>query len=186
MKESLGVIAALLAVVGNVPYIRDVLRGKVQPHAYTWLVWTLVTGITFFGQVSRGAGIGALPTAVSEIFTVVIFLLALRYGFKDPSRSDKAFLAVALIGVIPWLLTDDPTWSVIIAVGIDLVAFVPTLRKTWQRPGTERGLLYAMNVARHALALFALQRYNVATALHSVAMIVTNSLMTAFILRKKA
>lgn len=184
MKEAFAIVAAFLAIVGNVPYIRDVLRGKVQPHAYTWLVWTLVTGITFFGQLAKGAGIGALPTAASEVFTLAIFLLSLRYGFKNPSRSDKVFLALALLGLIPWMLTNDPTLSVVIAVGIDLVAFVPTLRKTWQRPETEHGLLYGMNVARHGLALFSLQAYNVATMLHSIAMIVTNSLMTAFILAR--
>lgn len=181
MKETFGIVAALLAVVGNVPYIRDMVRGRVQPHAYTWLVWTLVTGITFFGQMAKGAGIGALPTAVSELFTVAIFLLSLKYGFRNPSRTDKAFLAVALLGLVPWVLTDDPTLSVVIAVGIDLVAFVPTLRKTWRRPETEHGLLYMMNVARHALALISLQAYNVATMLHSLAMIVTNGLMTLFI-----
>ena len=182
VKESFAIVAALLAIVGNVPYIRDVLRGRVQPHAYTWLVWTLVSGMTFFGQLAKGAGIGALPTAASEIFTLAIFLLSLRYGFSNPSRSDKVFLGVALAGLVPWLLTSDPTWSVVIAVGIDLVAFIPTLRKTWRRPETERGLLYGMNVARHGLALFSLQAYNVATVLHSLAMIVTNGLMTLFIL----
>lgn len=184
MKETLAVAAALLAIAGNVPYIRDVLRGRVQPHAYTWLVWTLVTGITFFGQLAKGAGVGALPTFASGLFTVAIFSLSLRYGFKNPTRSDRAFLAVALAGLVPWVLTSDPTWSVVIAVGIDLVAFVPTLRKTWRAPMTETPLLYAMNVARHVLALFSLQAYNVATVLHSAAMIVTNGLMTAFILRR--
>lgn len=186
MKDALGIVAALLAVIGNVPYIRDVIRGRVQPHAYTWLVWTLVTGITFSGQVAKGAGIGALPTAISELFTVAIFLLSLKYGFRNPSRSDRVFLGVALLGLVPWVLMRDPTWSVAIAVGIDLVAFVPTLRKTWRMPESEKGILYGMNVARHALALLALRSYNVATTLHSIAMIVTNAMMTAFILRKRS
>lgn len=181
MKEAFAIVAALLAIVGNVPYIRDVLRGKVQPHAYTWLVWTLVSGITFLGQIAKGAGIGALPTAASEVFTLAIFLLSLRYGFKNPSFSDKVFLAVALVGLVPWFFTSDPTWSIVIVVGIDLVAFIPTLRKTWRNPGTEHRLLYSMNVARHGLALFSLQAYNVATTLHSIAMILTNGLMTIFI-----
>lgn len=185
MKESFAIVAALLAIVGNVPYIRAVLRREVQPHLYTWFVWTLVTGITFFGQLAKGAGVGALPTAASELFTVAIFLLAFKYGYKKPSRSDKIFLGIALLGIIPWLLTNDPTWSVVIVVGIDLVAFVPTLRKTWQQPRTEKPILYAMNVARHTLALFALEAYNVATVLHSVAMVVTNTLMTVFIVRPR-
>ncbi len=182
MKETIAIVAALLALVGNLPYLRDILTKRVQPHAYTWFVWSLVTGITFFGQVAKGAGVGAWPTAVSEIFTIIIFLLSLKYGFKKASRTDTFFLIIALLGLIPWMLTKDPTMSVIIVVSIDVVAFIPTLRKAWVAPKTDTKLLYSMNVMRHALALFSLEAYNIATMLHSLAMIVTNSIMTAFLL----
>lgn len=183
MKESIAIVAALLALVGNLPYLHDILTKRVQPHAYTWLVWSLVTAITLSGQVVKGAGWGALPTAVSEIFTVLIFLLSLKYGFKKASRSDTFFLIFALLGLIPWVLTKDPTISVVIVVTIDLIAFIPTLRKGRYYPKTDVKLLYSMNVLRHVLALFSLQSYNIATMLHSLAMIVANSLMTLILLK---
>lgn len=185
MKDALAIIAALIAVAGNVPYLRDAFKKRVRPHPYTWLVWTIVSGITFFGQLTKGAGIGALPAGVAEVFTVSIFLFSLQYGFKYVVKTDKYFLAAALLGLIPWVIFDDPTLSVVIAVSIDLVAFVPTIRKTWKRPDTERPELYSANVLRHILTLFSLQAYNVATTLHSIAMIITNSIMTGIILLKK-
>lgn len=185
MKEVFAIIAALLAIAGNVPYLRDIVKGRVQPHAYTWFVWSIVSCIIFFGQVEKGAGIGALPTAASEIFTLIIFFFSLKYGFKHISKVDTLFLVIALAGIVPWVLTKDPTISVIIAVGIDLTAFVPALRKTWADPYTETPLLYGTNVLRHILALFSLQAYNIATTLHSIAMIITNTVMVFFILRKK-
>jgi hypothetical protein len=185
MKDVLAIIAALIAVGGNVPYLRDAFRKRVKPHPYTWLVWTIVSGITFFGQLEKGAGIGALPAGVAEIFTICIFLFSLQYGFKYVVKTDKYFLAAALLGLIPWIVSDDPTISVVIAVTIDLIAFVPTIRKTWQNPKTETPILYGANVTRHVLTLFSLQAYNIATTLHSIAMIVTNSIMTGIILLKK-
>lgn len=181
MKESIAIIAALLAIAGNVPYLIDIVKRRIEPHAYTWFVWSIVSCVVFFGQVAKGAGIGALPTAASEIFTIVIFLFSLRYGFKHPTASDKVFLAIALAGLIPWALTHDPTISVVIAVGIDATAFMPTLRKTWRAPSTETPVLFAMNVLRHILALFSLQAYNIATTLHSIVMIILNSAMTLII-----
>ncbi len=68
---------------------------------------------------------------------------------------------------------------------IDLVGFIPTLRKTWKNPETENSILYSMNASRHALTLGALQAYNIATMFHSIAMIITNTMMTLFIVRKK-
>lgn len=177
----IAIIAAVLAFIGNVPYLIDVIKQKVKPHPYTWFVWTIVSCIVFFGQLAKGAGVGAIPTAAAEIFTIIIFLFSLRYGFKHITRTDTFFLIIALLGIIPWILTKDPTISVIIAVSIDFIGFIPTLRKTWQQPKTEAPLLYGMNVLRHILMLFSLQAYNIATTLHSIAMIITNSAMTAFI-----
>lgn len=184
-REILVVVASLLALVGNIPYLVDVVKGRVKPHPYTWFIWTIVSCVVFFGQVAKGAGIGAIPTLVSEIFTLIIFLFSLKYGFKNPPKSDKYFLIIALLGLIPWILTKDPTVSVIIVVSIDLIAFIPTLRKTYYNPKSEGSLLYGTNVLRHSLALGALGSYNIATMLHSIVMIVTNSIMVIFIKRRK-
>lgn len=185
MKETIAIIASLLAIAGNVPYLYDIIKKRVHPHPYTWFVWSIVSCIIFFGQLAKGAGIGALPTAASEIFTIIIFIFSLQYGFKKIKHIDTVFLLIALLGLIPWLLTKDPTVSVIIAVGIDIVAFIPTIRKTFVHPDTETPTLYSMNVLRHILMLFSLQAYNIATTLHSVAMIISNSIMTLLIERKK-
>ena len=185
MKETIAIIAAIIAIFGNVPYLRDVIRKRVQPHPYTWLVWTIVSGVTFFGALQKGAGVGAIPTGAAEIFTVIIFFFSLQYGFKQIKRIDTYFLIIALLGLIPWALTKDPTISVIIVVSIDLVAFIPTLRKTWQHPKSETPMLFSMNVVRHILTLFSLQAYNIATTLHSISMIIINSIMTSMILFKK-
>lgn len=181
IKEILVVVASILALIGNIPYLLDVTKGKIKPHPYTWFVWTLVSCVVFFGQVAKGAGIGAIPTAVSEIFTVIIFLFSIKYGFKNPPKADKYFLAIALLGLIPWFITKDPTLSIITVVSIDLIAFIPTLRKTYCYPKTEAPLLYGTNALRHFLALGALGSYNIATMLHSIVMIIINSIMVIFI-----
>ncbi|MBI5139685.1 hypothetical protein HZA26_03710 [Candidatus Nomurabacteria bacterium] len=181
LEEIFVSIAVVCAIFGNIPYLRDVLKRKVEPHPYTWLVWSIVSLIMFFGQLVKGAGVGAIPTGASEIFTIIIFIFSLRYGFKNIVRRDTYFLIIALLGLIPWVLTKDPTISVVIVVMIDLVAFIPTLRKTWIYPNSETPLLYSMNVLRHILTLLSLQNYNIATTLHSIAMIITNTLMTYLI-----
>lgn len=185
MKETFAIIATIFAIIGNISYFRDVLSKRVRPHPYTWFVWTIVSGVTFFGQLAKGAGIGALPTGVAETFTLLIFLFSLQYGFKHVTKTDTYFLIIALLGIIPWVLFKDPTISIIVVVAIDLIAFIPTLRKTSLNPATEAPALYSMNVSRHVLTLFSLQTYNIATTLHSIAMIITNSCMTFLIVRKR-
>jgi hypothetical protein len=189
MKETLAVIAAIIAIAGNVSYLKDVFKGVIQPHPYTWFIWSIVSMTTFFGGLAKGAGIGALPTGVAEVFTVIIFLFSLKYLFQGKAgpirKVDNYFLLVCLLGLIPWLYTNDPTISVVVVVLVDIVAFLPTLRKTWQNPQSEKPFLYQANVVRHLLTLGALQTYNIATMIHSIAMICTNSAMTYFIKKKR-
>ena len=185
-KQILASIAALLALLAYIPYLRGVISKKVQPHPYTWFLFLIVTGITLAGQLTNGAGVGALPTIVSEILTVCIFLFALQFGFKNIRKVDNYYLAIALAGLIPWAITRDPTISVIIAVCIDLIAFAPTIRKAWDSPNTELPLLYGANSIKHIFGLMALQSYNVATTLHPIAMILANTPTAIIILVRRS
>jgi len=57
IKEIFIFIAVILAIIGKVPYLRDVIRNKIQPHPYTWLMRSIVSAVTFFGPVVKGGGI---------------------------------------------------------------------------------------------------------------------------------
>jgi hypothetical protein len=187
VKTAIAIIASVLAIAGNVSYVKSTLRGKTKPHPYSWFVWTIVSLTTFFGGLQKGAGVGAIPTGVAELFTVVVFAISLWRLIKGRDveqinkKVDTCFLVVALLGIVPWFITKDPTISVITVVTVDLLAFIPTLRKTWSHPETENPLLYATNVARHVLTLVALEAYNVATMLHSISMICSNTVMVILI-----
>ncbi len=185
IKQLLAGVAAVLALLVYMPYLHALIKKKIQPHPYTWLLWSIVTGTTLAGQLVSGAGVGMLPTVVSEMMTVCIFVFALRFGFRHIVKVDNYYLAAALLGLIPWAITRNPTISVIIAVGIDLVAFAPTVRKTWHNPKSEAATLYAANTIKHIFGLLALQSYNIATALHPAAMILSNAPMALMILFKK-
>ena len=59
---------------------------------------------------------------------------------------------------------------------------MPTLRKAWREPKTEAKMLYGANLVRHIFSLLSLETYNIATTLHSIAMLATNSLMSGILL----
>lgn len=181
-KEILVGVAVLLAILGNLSYFLSIFYGKTRPHPFTWFVGSVVSLVTFFAALQKGGGIGVIPIFASEIFTILIFLISLKYGFKDIKTTDKYFLAFALLGLIPWYLTNDPTISVIVVVTIDLLSFIPTLRKAYSHPESESIYLYFSNFLRHILILLTLATINISTSLHSFVMIVLNILMVSILL----
>jgi len=174
MKEWLGLIAAVMAIAAHVPYVADIIRRKTKPHVFTWLIWAMLTLFVFFGQWERGAGPGSWSTMVAGSISIFVAILSLKYGTKDITKLDKVFFGTALISIIPWYLTKDPTISVLLLTGIDGAAFIPTIRKTANDPSSETLFTYALNVPRHAISIAAIAQYNAATYIYPSMLVIMN------------
>src|SRR5437763_14931784 len=72
MKELASGAAVAIAVFGTGPYVVGMLRGRIRPHAFTWLVWTVTTMIAFAGQLVGNGGIGAAAAGASALVGVAI------------------------------------------------------------------------------------------------------------------
>ncbi len=79
-KIFLGYLAVIIGIVSYVPYITNIFRGKTKPHAFSWLVWSVLTGIAFAAQVVEHGGAGSWITGSTALTCVVIFILALFKG----------------------------------------------------------------------------------------------------------
>ncbi|MEK7594394.1 MAG: hypothetical protein AAB436_02010 [Patescibacteria group bacterium] len=185
MKELLAAIAVLITFVAYVPYIRDTLKGKTQPHAYSWLVWGLVTIVIFALQISHDAGAGAYVTLASAIALSIVFLLSLKYGKQHITQMDTALLVLALLAIGIWLVADQPVLSICLLVSIEMLGFAPTVRKSWNRPNSETLIMYQAGAWRQFLSIMALQSYTFITLVAPTTWFVANSLFTVMLIVRR-
>ncbi len=185
LKTTISVIAVVLTFVGYFPYIRDTLNGKTTPHIYTWFIWALVTAIAFGLQVQGGAGAGAWITLSIVIACFTVFLLGLRNGKQDITKLDTLFLILSFIALFLWVIAKQPVLSVILVSLTDMLGFVPTIRKSWNKPHSETLFLYGLNTFRHGLSLFALQQYSIVTWLYPASWTIANGLFSAMLLIRR-
>ncbi len=176
MKEILGVIAATLTFIGYAPYIRDTLRGKTRPHVYSWFLYALIAFLVFTIQLHNNAGPGTYITLTAGCFSVLLFILGLRMGDKDITASDTGVLLLTLVAIGFWVFAKQPLISVIMACIIDLLAFLPTIRKTWRKPHTETLSLYSINFVRYIIAILALNSLTPVNALYPCTWLMANGL----------
>ncbi len=175
LKVILGATAAILALVSSFLYIKDIFRGNTKPHIYTWLIWSIVTTIAFLGQWVSGGGPGSWATGVAALVTIFTLLLSLYggYGTKDITRFDTICLILAIVSILPWLLTKNVLWSVLLATLIDLIAFFPTMRKTWYAPRSESlGSMY-VDAVKHSLSIVSMGNYSVITVIYPASVLLT-------------
>jgi len=186
-KSVIGIIAVILTFSGYIPYIRDILNGKTKPHMYSWFLWMFVGSLAFSLQFSDGGGAGSFVTLAATIMCAVVFLLSFfRKSSNDITKSDTLFFGLTIAAVVVWLFAKQPLFSMVLTTGIDLLCFVPTIRKSWHKPETETASFYLINSFRFFLAAVALQRYTIITALYPVVWMVANGLFVVMLeLRKK-
>lgn len=185
MKEFIGLITVALAFIGLIPYIIDIFRNKTKPHIFTWVVWAMVTFLAFLGQWQKGAGAGSWTTGVTGILTIFIAIISLKKGSRDITKSDIIVFIMALIAIVPWLLTKDPTLSVIILTIVNTLAFIPTIRKTIKDPESETFSSYVIHTFRHSLSILALANYNLATFLYPGVVALSNLAVVLIIVKSR-
>ena len=186
-KNVLGIVATILVFLGYIPYIRDIVKGKTKPHVYSWFLWGFVTLIAFALQLSDKAGSGAFVTLAAAIMCFVVIIFGFIYKSKVKIvKSDTIFLIFAIISLGLWLIAKLPVLSVILTVTIDLLGFAPTIRKSWNNPFSETLTFYYLNSIRFGLAIIALQKYSLLTALYPITWLIANTLFASMlIIRRK-
>ena len=138
IKNILGIVATFLVLVGYIPYLRDIVKGKTKPHIYSWFLWSFVTLIAFALQVSGGAGSGAFVTLAAAIMCIAVIVLGFIYKAKvEIVKMDTVFLVLAFIALGLWLIAKQPVLSAILTTLVDLLGFAPTVRKSWNKPYSE-------------------------------------------------
>ncbi|MDO8495140.1 MAG: hypothetical protein Q7S32_01245, partial [bacterium] len=184
-KTTLGVIAVVVGLIGYAPYFRDILNGRTKPHFFSWFVWALLGGLAFFAQVVGHAGPGAWVTGCTAVICLVIAILALKKGEKEITKFDWLCLAGALLGIILWIKTKNPFSAVIFITLIDSMAFIPTFRKSYNKPGEETAVEYALAALKWTIGLFAIESFSLVTWLYPAVLIITNSLFVMMVLIRR-
>ncbi len=186
MKELFGALAVILTFVAYIPYYYGIIRGKIRPHIYSWTLWGLTTVLIVAMQLRGRAGAAAWVTVAAGLLSFGVVLLALlKRGKLYIKKSDTFIVLVWLLAIGFWYITSQPVLSMYIIVAADMLAFYPTVRKSWRLPRSEALSLYMINALRYCLAVLAIENYSVTTTLWPAAWVVANSAFSIFLIVRR-
>jgi len=185
LKPYFGVIAICLGLAAYTIYISDTLKNKIKPHAFSWLLWTLTTAVVFIAQWTKGGGSGSWSTGFTCVVCLAIGIISLFKYDKAYTLTDLLFIGVALLALIPWFFTKDPTASVILIASIDVLGYGPTIRKSYLYPKEEKARSFGLNSVKHLFSFLALQNYIVATWIYPASQIFMNALVVILLLIRR-
>lgn len=185
MKEIIGIIAVVLTFIAYVPYYRDILRGRTRPHIYSWSLWGLLTILLVALQIKGGAGPAVWVTAIAGLLCLGVVILSLKNGKRYITKSDTVVAILSLLAIGFWLIAEQPAVSITLVIIADLLAFIPTVRKSYNHPYTETLSLYITNALRFLLALFAVENYTYLSTSWVVAWVIGNTLLSLLLIVRR-
>lgn len=180
-KELYGYISLIFAFASYAPYMWLTWKGTNRPHVFTWVIWTLVMTIGTAGQYAGGAGPGAWSTTFTAISCLIITALAIKQGDKNITVQDVIILVIALSAIPLWLMTDNPFTAILIVTIIDLLGYIPTLRKAYHKPHEEMAMSYLITNFKHLAGFFAMTTYSWTTMLYPSALFVANIVLVMLV-----
>ena len=179
-------LAIALALFGAVRYVIDTWRGSTQPHRVTWTLWALEGILAYAVEIQAHVGLASLMTLVLGLIPCVV----VAASFRNPQavwkidRIDVACGAVSLLGLLFWLLVNEPTVALLSSVTADFIAALPTYRKSWTNPESESGSPYIFGALNCAITLLTLHEVTTAGAAFPGIILFTDSVLSVFIVTK--
>jgi hypothetical protein len=167
------------------PYIYKTFKGTNRPHIFSWIIWTLLTGIAFAVQYAGDAGPGAWATAFTCVCSLIIVIAAVKHGEKNITPLDWVMFIAALLAIPLWLITDSPMIAAIWVVTIDGIAYVPTIRKCWHKPYEEMATTHVFANIKHLFSILAMKSVSIPTTLYPASLFVFNATLVAVILLRR-
>ena len=180
--ETIGIIAGVLALVGYIPYIYSIFKGITKPNRATWIIWTIVGGLLAFSYAAEGDSNAIWLPIGYFVGPLIVAILSIWYGYTEWTRVDKVCLLIAIISIVPWVLSKDATITLVINVLIDASGAIPTLVKTYKEPETEDLTAWAIFAIANTLQLFALSYLDI-TVLYPAYLFFLATGMVVLILR---
>jgi hypothetical protein len=183
--SNIGMIAGLIILAAYIPYIQGILAGKTRPNRASWFIWA-VLGIIIAASYRLSGGIDSGWVPIGNVAgTIVIALLSIKHGQGGFTRLDLGCLLGAAAGLIAWSITNIPATALLIASAVDLLGYLPTIRKAYYEPWSEDRRAWTIFLFGYAINIFAISEWSLAIASYPVYQLALCALMVWLLVFRK-
>ena len=178
---------AAMNATGSLRYIRDTLKGTTKPNRVTYFMWAIAPLIATAASVSRGVTWAAVPVFMSGFCPLMVFLssFANRDAYWKLGPLDYICGVFSALALILWVVTQQPTIAIVLAIASDGLAAVPTLIKAWSFPETETGISYVLAFLSASTSFAAVQRWTFIECGFPLYLIILSALLSFSAYRRK-
>lgn len=184
MRSVLAFLSLAIGLGCYIPYGVDIARNKAIPARSARIMFTILLIVALVLQHDLGSGWALAVTIGEATGSIGILYLALQKGVGGLSRLDVVCYTLLLVAVLVWVTTQNAFVALHVAILADVVAFVPTVVKTWRWPESETPFFFAAGVIAPLLSIAAQPQITYAVALFPAYLSLVNGVELGLILFK--
>lgn len=177
-----GKVAGILSIAAYFPYVWAILQGKASPNRTSWIVWTIVSGSIFFSYYFAGARDTVWVPAGYTIGSLIVSLLAIKYGEGGWTKLDRNCFIAAGISLLLWWLFESPLFALYISLTVDITASFPTIKKAYLNPLSEDKLTWFLFWIGSFFNILAVNNWKFVIYIYPVATFLLISVMASMII----
>lgn len=179
------VTGMLLSLAQTIPYAVGVVKGQARPNIVSWFTWALLTAIGSVAAWAEGDWHAALVISANCLGTLAIVVLGLKFGYAKLTKLDIFSQIVAFFGLSLWPLLHDSLLTVFLVLGVDILAWLLTVRHAFYKPYEEVWVTYAFAMVGSLFGLLSLQTFTVKSMIYLLYLVMADGLMFLLILYRR-
>lgn len=114
-------------------------RKKVTPSVLSWSGWALLMGAGFVSlYLEEGWQSSLTGLLISVIGCATIAVTGLILKNYSLIQSDWKFLIAGTVCMVFYLVTENATATTLFAITADFILAIPTFKKAWHNPASEK------------------------------------------------
>ena len=165
--------------------IYSIVKGDFRPQRMTRFLIFLIT-LLFVGTLFAQGDRNGIFIALAQLFGGgIIFLLSIKKGIGGYGKLDFIVLFLTIASLVVWKTTDNPTLGLFMSIFTDIIAFTPTIIKTWQLPHTEEWKFYMSDVVASFFSILSIQMYSMENLVFPIYIFCINTLSVVMILGRR-
>jgi hypothetical protein len=154
------IAAILLRLLAGLSYLMATIKGEAKPNPVTWFFWGLAPLVAFIAQLQRSSEPAVWMTLILSLGPLAVFTVALTQKHKwKIGPFDIWCGSFAALGIIMWQLSSEPLVALLFGILADIIGSIPTLRKGFIAPHTEKMLPYLLSVGSMAITILTIQNW---------------------------
>lgn len=135
----IAISSGLLHLVGYSLYAKGIFSGNIKPNAASWSIWAfsaVLEGLSYI-YVTNDVYKNILPIICTISSIALVVACFFRGSFKPLTSFEKKIVALDIIIMVIWYLTESSFIANLLLVITAVISFVPIIKDTRDDPYSE-------------------------------------------------